>query len=65
MRTTFEKRLGRLQIKVSGSWPRALEVAVLDEDRYIDGLSMEEMRDLYYGLGRAITWVEETDKSKL
>lgn len=50
----FDKRIGRLRvISYSGSSPRWVEVSC-DDHLVLHGLTMEEVRDLHYALGRLL-----------
>ena len=59
---TFEKSIGRLRIRVSQPSPRWFDIQHLDRDEAIDGLQIEEMRDLRYAIDRILALAEEDDK---
>ena len=60
----IDKTAGNLRVKVSEGWSRTVEIERTDAPHQtrIYGLSIEEIRDLHYMLGRVLELVSDEDK---
>ena len=65
MNNTFDKSIGQLHVNVSEGWPRWVTIGHMNfqenpcDMQKLPSLSVEQMRDLHFALGRAISWVDQ------
>lgn len=60
----FEKHAGQLSLEIGGGYPRCVYLYHMNhqsnpcEAVKLPIMSIEDMRDLHYMLGRALSWVD-------